>query len=214
MLHRTNRMIPDLRPVPQRPPVQTPRRAGLAVVPIRALGVEHRASLLRHLLALVPEDRYLRFGHAASDRQLRDYVQHIDFVRDELFGVFDRELELVAAAHLALAGAPGGEAEFGVSVRPDGRGRGLGTRLFERAATIARNRGLQILRLQCLSRNRAMIGIARRAGMSVRNRFDEAEATLRVPPRSLFSHLDEWLSDALGEVDFAIKQGRRRARTP
>lgn len=190
------------------PPRRTPVISG--VVPIRSLGAGERAALLRHLLALDPSDRYLRFGHAASDRQIHAYVQGIDFARDELFGVFNRCLDLIAVAHIALGAAAAGEAEFGVSVLPEGRGKGIGTRLFERAATFARNRGLHTLRLQCLSRNAAMMGIARRAGMLVRTREGEAEATLQIAPRSLFSHVDEWMRDAVGEVDFVMKLGRHR----
>ncbi len=193
-------------------PVDARRDTGR--VPIRALGADDRAALLRHLLALDASDRYLRFGYVASDAQIRRYVAGIDFTRDEVFGVFNRRLELVAAAHIALAGAAPGEAEFGVSVLAQGRGRGIGTQLFERAAVFARNRGLHTLRLQCLSRNAAMMHIARRAGMLVRQCDGESEATLQIPPHSLLSHLGEWLNDAAAEVDFAIKLGLHRDLPP
>lgn len=185
-------------------------------MPIRALGADDRAALLGHLLALDSSDRYLRFGYVAGDAQIRRYVAGIDFARDEVFGVFNRRLELVAAAHIALAGAAAGEAEFGVSVLAQGRGRGIGTRLFERAAMFARNRGLHTLRLQCLSRNAAMMHIARRAGMLVRHcdSETETEATLQIPPHSMLSHLGEWLNDAAAEVDFAIKLGLHRELPP
>lgn len=195
---------PVVRPPPA--PAAAPR-----VIPIRALGPQHRQALLRHLLALEAPDRYLRFGHVAGDPEIDAYVRRIDFARDEVFGVFSRRLELIAVAHLALGDAANGEAEFGVSVLPQGRGKGIGTRLFERAATFARNRGLQTLRLQCLSQNAAMMAIARRAGMQVLACAGEAEATLRIAPRSLLSHLDEWMHDVVGEVDFALKRVRRPA---
>ena len=187
---------------------------GVGLVPIRGLGIDDRAALLEHFLALQAEDRYLRFGYPATDRQVERYVAGIDFVRDELFGVFDRRLRLVAVAHLAMGEAQGGQAEFGVSVLSAGRGRGIGTRLFERAAMFARNRGLHSLRLQCLSENAAMMGIARRAGMHVHNCGGETEAILEIPPRSLLSHLDEWLRDAAAEFDFAIKLGLHRPQGP
>jgi hypothetical protein len=55
-----------------------------------------------HLLALPPPDRYLRFGYAASDEQIGRYVDQLNFERDELFGIFNRKLELIAMAHLAF----------------------------------------------------------------------------------------------------------------
>ncbi len=171
--------------------------------------LEHRDMLRRHLLALDAADRYLRFGCAASDAQVNAYVDHIDFVRDEVYGVFNRRLQLIAAAHLALPGD--GSAEFGVSVLPAGRGKGIGTRLFERAAIHARNRGIACLTMQCLTHNAPMVRIARRAGMRVHVSGSDTEGVLQVPPGDLRSRLDEWLEDATGGIDFALKLGRRRS---
>ena len=97
-----------------------------------------------HLLALPQHDRYLRFGYAASDEQVQRYVDGLDFERDELFGIYNRRLELIAMAHLAFAPADQQQdcAEFGVSVAVHARGRGYGARLFERAVVVARNEGV------------------------------------------------------------------------
>src|SRR5690606_10673194 len=93
-------------------------------------------------------DRYLRFGARVSQDQLAKYVASIDFKRDEVFGIFNRKLSLVAVAHLAAMpgkgpqgdGSSRGRAmEFGVSVLPSTRGRGLGMRLFMHAIMHARN---------------------------------------------------------------------------
>ena len=70
-------------------------------VPIRSLSARHRPRILAHLLALDTNDRYLRFGYAAADDQIRRYVERIEFERDEIFGVFNRRLDLIALAHLA-----------------------------------------------------------------------------------------------------------------
>ena len=65
-------------------------------------------------------------------------------VRDRIFGIFNRKLELIAMAHLAYPTdfRAAGFAEFGVSVSRHARGRGYGTRLFERAAIHAVNDGV------------------------------------------------------------------------
>ncbi|OIQ94248.1 acetyltransferase (GNAT) family protein [mine drainage metagenome] len=185
---------------------------GPPLVPIRAIGAEHTPELLAHFLALGDEDRYLRFGYAASDAQIDAYVTRIDFLRDEVFGVFNRKLELIAAAHIALSCQPeqACQAEFGVSVLESGRGKGIGTRLFRRAAMFARNRGIEMLTMQCLTQNAAMMRIARRAGMEVHVEGSETEACLKVPQRGVFSHLDEWVENATGQLDFAIKLGLHR----
>jgi RimJ/RimL family protein N-acetyltransferase len=193
------------------PPRQAPacRPPARRWIPIRSLAERHRPRILAHLLALPPNDRYLRFGYAASDAQIARYADLIDFKHDEVFGVFNRRLELIAQAH--LAGLPNtGEAEFGVSVLPKARGRGYGARLFDHAVLYARNRGVDTLLIHALTQNTAMLRIARSAGATVESDGGEALARLRLPPDSLRSHLDAFLESSAAEVDYRLKtQGKR-----
>src|SRR5439155_26957549 len=124
-----------------------PRRSW---VPIRSLGPRHRERIATHLIALDERSRYLRFGYAANNAQIRRYVDTLDFEHDEVFGIFNRRLELIALAHLAHrdADAQRGRAaasEFGVSVLPKARRRGFGRRLFEHAMLHARNRHVETM---------------------------------------------------------------------
>ena len=65
-------------------------------VPIRSLTPHHRDRILAHLTGLPERDRYLRFGYTAGDEQIGRYVQGLNFDRDEVFGVFNRRLDLIA----------------------------------------------------------------------------------------------------------------------
>ena len=96
------------------------------MIPIRSLGPHHRERIVQHLLKLAPADRYLRFGYSASDEQVRRYIEQLDFERDDIFGIYNRRLELIAMAHLAFAPSTAHSecAEFGVSVLEHARGRG------------------------------------------------------------------------------------------
>ena len=135
------------------------------MVPIRSLGENHRERIASHLMALDAHDRYLRFGFAANDEQIHRYVDGLDFERDDIFGIYNRQLELIAMAHLAFSLDTGADAsaEFGVSVLKSARGRGYGSRLFERAVMHARNEGVSMLFIHALSENTAMLKIARKA---------------------------------------------------
>ncbi|MBE2242218.1 MAG: GNAT family N-acetyltransferase, partial [Burkholderiaceae bacterium] len=73
---------------------------------MRSLTSRHRDRLREHLLALDERDRYLRFGFSATDAQIVHYTDTLDFDRDEVFGIFNRRLDLIAMAHLAYAPAP------------------------------------------------------------------------------------------------------------
>ena len=148
------------------------------------------AHLLRICEALPEQDRYLRFGYQATDEQIDRYVESIDFERDEVFGVFNRRLELIATAHLAFdvrrrVTDGRSTAEFGVSVLPTARGRGFGARLFDHAMLRARNRGVDTLVIHALSENAAMLAIARKAGAKVERDGSEAQACLKLPPDTL-----------------------------
>ena len=145
-------------------------RRSPSLVPIRSLSPRHRDRIIKHLLKLDARDRYLRFGYAANDEQVRRYVEQLDFERDDIFGIFNRRLELISMAHLAFAGHPEHEkcAEFGVSVLKSARGKGLGARLFARAVLHARSKNVSMMFIHALSENTAMLKIARNAGATVK----------------------------------------------
>ncbi len=180
-------------------------------VPALRLPAERRPQMLAHLLALDPQDRYLRFGYAASDEQIERYVQGIDLERDDLFGVFNRRLELVALVHLAYeTGESPNEAEFGISVSAHLRGKGFGKRLFEHAMLLARNKGVSLLRIHALAENKPMLHIARACGATVERHGADAEALLRLPEADTVSRLEEWLESHAAEIDFTVKQQVQR----
>jgi len=204
---------PDTVPVPSSHP------RVFAWVPIRSLSARHRPRILAHLLALDMNDRYLRFGYAAADDQIRRYVERIAFERDEIFGVFNRRLELIALAHLAyepsvdVEPARPSAAEFGVSVAVRGRGRGYGARLFDHALLRARNRGVDTIVIHALSENVAMLKIVRNAGATVEHTGVESEAHLRLPPENFASLRAGQVEEQLGELDYQFKQGAHQRDT-
>ena len=177
------------------------------VVPIRSLGPSYRGRIEAHLLALDPSDRYLRFGYAANDGQIQRYVAQLNFDRDEIFGVYNRRLELVAMAHLALSEHPESQrcAEFGVSVLGKARGRGLGGRLFERAVMHARNENINMMFIHALSENTAMLKIARSAGATVHRDGAESEAFLELSPANFDTRISEIVEQQWAEIDYRLK---------
>jgi RimJ/RimL family protein N-acetyltransferase len=177
------------------------------VVPIRSLGPRHRERIAAHLKALDAQDRYLRFGYAANDEHIQRYVDGLDFERDDIFGIYNRKLELIAMAHLAFSCDPAHQscAEFGVSVLAKARGRGLGSRLFERAMVHARNEGVQMLFVHALSENTAMIKIARKAGATLGRSGSETDAYLRLPPPTFDSQMSEVVQEQLALTDYRLK---------
>jgi GNAT superfamily N-acetyltransferase len=184
----------------------------LALVPIRSIGPSERERVARHLIALAEHDRYLRFGYAASDEQIHRYVTGLDFERDDIFGIYNRKLELIAMAHLAFSVDPqrASCAEFGVSVLPHARGRGYGARLFDRAVMHSRNQGVTMIYIHALTENTNMLKIVRKAGASVVRDGSESEAHLMLPPATLDTHVSEIVEQQFAEADYVVKTSSKR----
>jgi RimJ/RimL family protein N-acetyltransferase len=205
-------------------PVPVPRLHALKSfwprVLVKELHTGHVPKLKAHFQALAAADRYLRFGYPISDKGLDAYVERINFGTDAVFGVFDDALELVGVAHLAsmkdglgaeTEGAvcefkPGASAEFGVSVLAQARGKGIGSRMFERAIVHARNAGINAFYMQCLSVNATMMHIATKAGMRITVDSGEVGAWLTLPDANPGSLMAEAVEEQLAVFDLGLKR--------
>ena len=184
------------------------KRSVPVLVPIRELSERHRPRIRAHLLKLEPGDRYLRFGYAANDEQVVRYADNLNFQRDDIFGIFNRRLDLIAMSHLAYVDLAEHSncVEFGVSVLKPARGLGLGTRLFARAVLHARNQGVEMMFIHALSENTPMLKIARNAGACVKRDGSESEAYLQLPAAGLDSKVSELWDNQVAEVDYQYKK--------
>lgn len=156
-----------------------PRRLLDWVALLERLTADDRQGLREHFGALDTEDRRLRFGLPVDNDFIARYVGGLDFERDVVFGVCSGPGQWLGAGHLVL-GEP--TAELGLSVLPDARGRGLGAAIFRFAVAHAARAGVERLYMHCLSTNRAIMSIARNAGMKIRSDGGESDAHLVVPP--------------------------------
>ena len=197
------------------------KHKGQAVL-VKNLAERDRRRVRRHFMALDRDDRLLRFGSVLPDPQLEAYVAKLDFTKDIVFGVYNRMFQLVGVGHLAFTSRDVHPdsihytdkekvAEFGVSVSKSARGQGIGTRLFERAAIHCRNSDVDTLYMQCLSSNRTMMHIAKKAGMEIRREYGEADAHLHLPPPSPGSVLAEALEEQIAKIDYTVKANVRAA---
>ncbi|HWZ71201.1 MAG TPA: GNAT family N-acetyltransferase [Casimicrobiaceae bacterium] len=174
----------------------------MSTIPVHRLAEAARPKLLEHFLRLDSEDIRLRFGSPLGPDAIAAYVQGIDFDTGAVFGVYEDELCLAAAAHVAF-GVDG--AELGVSVLPGDRSRGIGTALFARAVEHARNRFVTRMYMHCLSENAAMMHIAKKSGMNICVDTGEADAFLKLEPADQASLSGELMGQRLALFDYALK---------
>jgi len=190
-----------------------PYTAGQAI-PVRELHAGYRQEVLIHLLQLNDEDRRLRFGTQTPDEVIRHYVEHLDFTKDTIFGIFDLDLNLTGMAHLAYLPEIQGQAraaEFGVSVLPEGRAQGFGTALLQRSAVHSRNTRIETLYVHCLSNNKAMMHLAQKAGMRVEYAYGDADAYLKLPPANSATIVEEAANEQWADMDYALKENLKRS---
>jgi RimJ/RimL family protein N-acetyltransferase len=188
-------------------------------VRISTLHFADKAEIAQHLLTLPERDRYLRFGYIATDEQIQNYVSGLNFERDHIYGIYNRQALLIAVAHVANTSAPNqtpfsfglglsSSAEFGVSVLPAYRGKGYGGRLFSRAVTHARNQGVREFHIHALSENTQMLHIAKKHGATLANYGSETEARLLLPKADLDSRMSELMADHFGNIDYSLAHGQ------
>lgn len=186
---------------------------------VKELSENDRHRILKHFLALQENDRLLRFGTYLPDDMVINYVNGLDFSRDTLFGVVSSHFRLVGVGHLAFAKRKADDdisdkdkiAEFGVSVSSDARGKGIGAKLFERAAIHCRNVDVDTLFMHCLASNQTMIHIAKKAGMEISRAYGEADAYLKLLPADAASVLKEAVQEQVASIDYSIKANTRAA---
>lgn len=186
--------------------------AGQAI-PVRELHAGHKDEILNHLLQLNDEDRRLRFGTQTPDEVITHYVEHLDFNKDTVFGIFNDDLKLIGMAHLAYLPESKNQAraaEFGVSVLPEGRAQGLGTALLQRSAVHSRNTRIETLYVHCLASNKAMMHLAQKAGMRVEYAYGDADAYLKLSPASPATIVEEAANEQWADLDYAMKSNLKK----
>lgn len=143
-------------------PALTPHAAALSATALRPM---HRFTpadaprILSHLLGLDADDRLLRFSHGIRDEGIATYVAALDFARDQVHGLCAAHGDIVALAH---AGLSEGSLDFGLSVSPAYRKRGLGRALFGHVIALAH--ALRAPRIICLSTSPAVLHMATASG--------------------------------------------------
>jgi GNAT superfamily N-acetyltransferase len=170
---------------------------------VKELSESDRPAMVTHFLALVGEDRRLRFGITRSDESVEKYVQTINLEKDAVFGVVDDLLRLIGVAHLARTD---GYCEFGVSVLADSRNLGIGNALLQRSEIHSRNWGVTRLVMHCLAENRAILHLARKQNMKIATSAGETDTSLQLEEPSVGSRLKEIAQEQFALVDYALKE--------
>ncbi|WP_293795535.1 GNAT family N-acetyltransferase [uncultured Bosea sp.] len=171
---------------------------------IRRLWPTERDLFREHLLRLDPVTRHQRFGTAVNDEFLESYARTTFNVGGLVYAYV---VEGVVRGAAELRGlddiiALTGEAAF--SVETPWRRRGVGSQLFGRLITAARNRGVRTLYLTCLPENRAMRRLAAKFEADLVSGYADVEGVIATGAPTPFTILDEALDNAKGFATMAL----------
>ncbi len=141
------------------------RERTLTIRPIRP---EDEAQHLEFLRRLDPQDVRLRvfYSRQSIERSELARLTQIDYEREMAFVALDAAGRTLGVAR-AVTDPDNVEAEFGIVVRSELKGGGLGRRLMDKLVAYLRGRGTQRLVADVLAENHRMLALARELGFEV-----------------------------------------------
>ena len=151
----------------------------LVLRPIRPEdGVQHLAFLER----LAPADIRMRvfYSRRSIERSELARLTQIDYEREMAFIAVDAEGQTLAVVR-AVADPDNIAAEFGIVVRSDLKGGGLGERMMRKMIGYLQARGTQVLTATVLAENTRMLELARDLGFEVGARSADGVREVRLP---------------------------------
>jgi acetyltransferase len=151
--------------------------AAVTLRPLRPDDVDIESAFVR---GLSPDTRHNRLlgGTVAITREYLERLTRIDYARDmALAATVMLEREILIGVARYVRDAEGAAAEFAIVVADAWHGRGIGRRLLERLAAIARTRGVRQLYGDILSINRPMVGLVKKLGFALSRSGDDHTLT-------------------------------------
>ena len=127
---------------------------------IRKLWIGESRTYREHLLRLDADSRRGRFGGSVSDEVVSAYVESARGGGAVIHGFFVDGI-LRGAAELRPFGTAA-EAEAAFSIETPWQSQGVGSALLKRTLLVARNRGIKLLHMCCLTENQRMQQLARK----------------------------------------------------
>ena len=155
-------------------------------VTLRPIRPEDEARHLAFLERLDPEDVRMRvfYSRRTIERSELARLTQIDYEREMAFVATAADAdgaEETLGVVRAVADPDNVEAEFGIVVRSDLKGSGLGDRLMHKLIDYLKARGTRVLTAVVLAENRRMLSLARELGFTVGARTVDDTRDIRLP---------------------------------
>jgi GNAT superfamily N-acetyltransferase len=153
-----------------------------------------------HLLRLDPESRNTRFSGAVADEFIARHAATANEIGVVVHGFFVDGVLRGTGELRPIGPLFSHEAEAAFSIEREWQSHGVGTALLERTLLSARNRGIKLLRMDCLAANRRMQQLARKFEAGLTFDFGCVVGQVKAPRSTPLSLMREAMDDANGVV--------------
>ena len=180
---------------------------------IRKLWAGESPAYRDHLLRLDPESRQRRFSGAVSDEVIAAHAPSIERFGVVVHGFFIDGV-LRGAAELRHTGSLfDREAEAAFSIEQPWQSHGVGSVLLEHTLLSARNRGIRLLRMDCLLENKRMQQLASKFEADLTFAYGSVTGEVDPPGSTPLSFIREGIADGYG-VALAFFEAQSRMLRP
>lgn len=169
--------------------------------------IEYLAEYARHLKALSNEDRYTRFGYAASTSAIDAMILNILYHPDQhhLFTYYMDD-HIVGFGHLAREDA---DWELAVSVEHDYQGRGIADKLIAHMIDWGKVHNVYSVFMHCITDNQKIQHLARKHGLKTMQRAGhEITAQVELPAPTVFDYTVDFVREQRELAESIVKLQR------
>lgn len=155
---------------------------------------EYLAEYAQHLKNLSDEDRYTRFGYAASAETIDQMILNIVYHREHhhIFTYYTDE-QIVGFGHLAHEGDAW---ELAVSVEKKYQGQGIANELMDYMIAWGKTHGVEVLYMHCITENQKIQHLARKHGLKAWDRAGhELTARVQLPTPTVFDYTTSFVRE-------------------
>jgi len=141
----------------------------------------------QHLKNLTDEDRYTRFGFAASPATIDQMILNVLYNKENhhIFTYYTDD-RIVGFGHLASEGS---DWELAVSVEKDYQGRGIANELMDYMIEWGKTHGVNVVYMHCITENKKIQHLARKHGLKSWDRTGhELTARVELPKPTVFDY--------------------------
>ena len=138
------------------------------------------------LKKLDEDSKHSYFGRYVNDESIDTLLTTIkNDIKKHHFLIAEDELSWVGVVHISEAAVD--EVEFGITVAPRHRRKGVGNQLISEAIVWSTNRGYQHLYMHCVSWNTAIKRLCIKHNLELTTEYGERETKMPLPKLSLVS---------------------------